>query len=142
MSQDMSGSLNGTSVGTTLHAHVVNACIPAGQRPNKTPIFISGVSDTRNFLDLWRAFCSRGLMAQIKGEKLMVIPSTAYGFRASVSALRSLDGKDGVSFHTFSLPEDCCVRLLLKNLDRGRPESVVQEELESLKVVKGHLGGV
>jgi hypothetical protein len=37
-----------------------------------------------------------------------------------------------VSFHTFTLPEDRCVRLLVKNLGRGMPESVVREELESL----------
>jgi len=29
---------------------VTNTCIPAGDRPNKTPIFISGVHDTRAFL--------------------------------------------------------------------------------------------
>jgi hypothetical protein len=67
----------------------------------------------------------RSLTAQLKGEKLMVIPSTADGFRATVSALRSLDGKEGVSFHTFSLPEDRCVRLLVKNLGKQMPESVV-----------------
>ena len=62
----------------------------------------------------------------------MVVPSTANGFRAAVNALLSLDGSEGVSFHTFTLPEDHCVRLLVKNLGRGMPESVVQE-LESLK---------
>ena len=51
-----------------------------------------------------------------------------------VSALWSLDGKDGVSFHTFTLPEDCCVRLLVKNLVRSMPESVVRKELESLNI--------
>jgi len=56
-------------------------------------------------------------------------------FRASVSALRALNGKDGVSFHTFTLPENRCVRLLVKNLGRGMTESVVREELESLKIL-------
>jgi hypothetical protein len=46
----------------------------------------------------------------------MVVPSTADGFRAVVSALRSLDEGEGVSFQTFTLPEDRCVRLLVKNL--------------------------
>ena len=32
-------------------------------------------------------------MAQLKGEKLMVVTSTTDGFRAAVSALRSLMGK-------------------------------------------------
>jgi hypothetical protein len=48
----------------------------------------------------------------------MVVPSTADGFRATVKALQSLNGKEGVSFHTFSLPEDRCVRLLVKNLGK------------------------
>jgi len=65
---------------------------------------------------------------------LMFVPSTADGFRAAVSALRSLDGKDGVSFHTFTIPEDRCARLLVKNLGRGMSESVVREELESLNI--------
>ena len=39
-----------------------------------------------------------------------------------------------MSFHTFTLPEDRCVRLLVKNLGRGMPESVVREELESLNI--------
>ena len=61
----------------------------------------------------------------------MVVPSNADRFRAVVSALRSLDGKNGVSFNTFNLPEDRCARLLVKNLERGMPQSVVREELES-----------
>jgi len=105
MSNEMSGPLSGMPDGTTINAQVANACLPAGQRPNKTPIFISGVIDTRTFLAWLRASCPGGLMAQLKNETLMVVPSTADGFRAVVSALRSLDGKDGVSFHTFTLPE-------------------------------------
>jgi len=108
--------------------------LPAGERPNKTPTFISGVSDTHSFLAWLRASCPGGLMAQLKGEKLMVVPSIADGFRATVSVLWSLDGKDGESFHTFTLPEDRCVQLLVKNLGRGMPESVVREELESLNI--------
>jgi len=64
----------------------------------------------------------------------MVVPSTADGFRATVNAMRSLDPREGVSFHTFTLPEDSCVRLLVKNLDRGMPESVVLEKLKSLNI--------
>ena len=73
-------------------------------------------------------------MAQRKGEKIMEVPITADGFRAAVRALRSLDGKDGVSLHTFTLPEDRCARLMVKNLGRGMPESVVREELESAAI--------
>jgi hypothetical protein len=45
-------------------------------------------------------------MGQIKGEKLVVTPSTPDGFTASVIALRFLDRKEGVSFHILTLPED------------------------------------
>ena len=40
----------------------------------------------------------------------MVVPETANGITTTVSAQRSLEGSKGASFHTFSLPEDCCVR--------------------------------
>jgi len=39
-----------------------------------------------------------------------------------------------VSFHSFTLPEERCVRFLVKNLGRGMPESVVRVELESLDI--------
>jgi hypothetical protein len=39
-----------------------------------------------------------------------------------------------VSFHTFSLPEDRCLRLLVKNLGQRMPENAVREELESLNI--------
>jgi hypothetical protein len=51
-----------------------------------------------------------------------------------VSALRYLDEGEGVSFHTLTLPEDRCVRLLVKNLGWGMPENVVREELETLNI--------
>jgi hypothetical protein len=92
MSNDMSGPLNDKPDGTTQHAQVNNACLPAGERPNKTPIFILGVRDALIFLDWLRASCPGGLTAQLKAEKLMVVPSTANGFGGAVSALRSLNG--------------------------------------------------
>jgi hypothetical protein len=116
--------------GTTLTAKVD----PAGERPNKTPILVSGVSDIRGFLTWLRTQCPSSLSAQLKAEKLMIVPGTVDGFRATVSALRSLDGSKGVSFHTFSLPEDRQVRLLIKNLGRQMPESVVREELGALGI--------
>jgi hypothetical protein len=70
----------------------------------------------------------------MKGEGLMVVQETADDFRAAVSALRSLDASKGVSFHTFSLPEDRCARLLIKNLGRRMPEDVVREELGALGI--------
>jgi hypothetical protein len=104
--------------GTTNHAQVANTCLPAGERPNKMPIFISGVREARAFL----ASCPGGLTAQLKGENLMVVPSTANSFRAMFSALQSLNGGEGMSYHTFTLPEDRCVRLLVKNLGTGMPD--------------------
>jgi hypothetical protein len=133
MSTDMSRPLSGMPVGTTFDAHVANPCLPAGKRPKKTPIFITGFGDTRAFLAWLRSSCPCDLTAQLKAEKLMVVPSTADGFRATVSALRSLDGGEGVRFHT-SLPEDRCVRLLVKNLGKRMPESAVREELGSLNI--------
>jgi hypothetical protein len=132
MSSYMSGPLSDMPDGTTIRVQVANTCLPAGELPNKTPIFISGVRDTRAFLAWLRVSCPGGLAAQLKAEKLMVVPLTGNGFRATVSALRSLDG--GVSFHTFTLPEDGCVRLLVKNLGRGMPERVVREEMEAMDI--------
>jgi len=91
MSSDMSGPLSDMPDGTTVSGHVTNTFLPAGQRPNKTPIFISGLRVTRAFLVWLRASCPGGLTAQLKAEKLMRVPSTANGFRAAVTALRSLD---------------------------------------------------
>ena len=54
MSNNMSEPLSGMPDGITPNAQVTNDCLPAGQRPNKTPIFISVVTDTRAFLArLW-----------------------------------------------------------------------------------------
>jgi hypothetical protein len=92
MSSDMSESLSDKPDGTNPNAQVAITCLPAGQRPNKTPIFITGVSDARTFLPWLRASCPGGLTTKLKGEKLMVVPSTAQGFRATISALWSLDG--------------------------------------------------
>jgi hypothetical protein len=93
MSEDMSGPLSDKPDGTTPIAQVTNTCLPAGERPNKTPIFISGASDTRGFVAWLRASCPGGLTAQSKGENLMFAPATADAFRAVVSVLRSLDGR-------------------------------------------------
>jgi hypothetical protein len=64
----------------------------------------------------------------------MIVPGNADGFRATVGALRSLDVSKGVTFHTFCLPEDRCVRLLVKYLGRQMPESFVRKELEALVI--------
>jgi hypothetical protein len=92
MSGDTSGPLSDMPIGATNRAQVANNCLPVGERLNKTPTFISGACDTRAFLASLRAACPSGLTAQLKAQKLMVVPSTADGFRTTVSALRSLDG--------------------------------------------------
>jgi len=103
MSSDMSIPLSRLPDVNTSDAQVVNACLPAGELANKTPNFISDLSDTRSFLAWLRISCTGDLMAQLKGDNLMVVPSTAEDFRTSVSELRSLDGKSCVNFHTFTL---------------------------------------
>jgi len=111
------------------------------ERPNKSLIFISGVRATRAFLAWLRASCPGGLTAQLKAEKLLVVPSTANSFRAAVSALRSHEwgGGEVVCFHSFRLPKDRCVRRSGNNLGRDKSESVVRKELYSLYI---HVQGV
>ena len=95
--------LCGMPVGTTNTAQVASTSVaPAGERQNKTPIYVSGVTDTRDFLTWLRSSCQIGLSAQVKRERLMLVPRTPDEFRATVKALRSLDRSKGVSFHTFS----------------------------------------
>jgi hypothetical protein len=79
MSVDMSGPLSSTPAGTT-----EAGAVPAWERPNKTPVFVTGVTDTREFLAWLRTSCPSSLSAQINGEKLMIVPGTADGFRANV----------------------------------------------------------
>ena len=99
-----------------LNAQVANTCVPTGERLNKRPILISGVSDTHAFLAWLRQSCLIGSTAQLKGKILTVVPSNAEGFQIAITSLRSLARKDGDRFHTFTLPEDRCVRLMVKNL--------------------------
>jgi hypothetical protein len=73
-------------------------------------------------------------MAQMKGEILMLVPETADGFRATIGALWPHDEGERVIFHTFSLPEDRCVRLLLKNLGKRMPKAEIREELGALHI--------
>jgi hypothetical protein len=74
------------------------------------------------------------LTVQLKDEKLLVVQPTADGFRATVSALWFLAGKEDVSFHTFYPSEDRCVLLLVKNLGKWVPERVVLEQLKALNI--------
>jgi hypothetical protein len=68
----------------------------------------------------------------------VVFPATTDGFRFAVSALWSLDVKSGVNFHTYSLPEDRSVRLLIKNVGKRMHGGFVHYEVGSLGIrVKG-----
>jgi hypothetical protein len=64
----------------------------------------------------------------------MLEPETANGFRASIGALWCFDESEGASFYTFSLAEDQCVRLSLKNFGKRMPEIEIREELEALHI--------
>ena len=78
---------------TIVHAQVIKFCL-RGERPDKTPIFTTGFSDTPTFLAWLRAFYPGSLTAQLKGEVLVVVPSTTDGFRAEISALRPSIGEE------------------------------------------------
>jgi hypothetical protein len=67
-------------------------------------VYVSGVKTTRKFLEWIRSKFESKLVAQIKGEILMLVPETADGFWATIGALRSLYVSEGVSFHTFFDP--------------------------------------
>jgi hypothetical protein len=69
----------------------------------------------------------------------MIMPETVDGFIASVSALCFFNRYGGLRFHTFLLPEDHYVHLLVKNLGRSIPQGVIWEELEVLGI---HAQGV
>ena len=59
--------------GTTQSAKVANnSADPAVEKQNKTPIYVSGVTDMRGFLTWLRASCQSGLSAQIKWENIML----------------------------------------------------------------------
>jgi hypothetical protein len=92
------------------------------------------VRNTRKFLEWICAKTASKFLAQIKNEIFMLVPETADRFRATIGALRSLGEDKGVSFHTFSLPEDRSVRLLLKTLGKRMPEVEIKEELEALHI--------
>jgi hypothetical protein len=64
----------------------------------------------------------------------MLMPEAVDGFRATIGALRFLDVSEGVSLHTYSIPENRRVRLLLKNLGKRMTEAETPEELEALHI--------
>jgi hypothetical protein len=56
--EDMSGPLCGMPDGATTNAHVAtSSAAPIGEWQNKTPIYVTGVTDTCGFLAWLRASC-------------------------------------------------------------------------------------
>jgi hypothetical protein len=127
--------MGGTPISTTPSSAQVEKVDPQGERRNKTPVYVCGVKNPRSFFEWVRTKSASTLVAQMKGEYLMLVLETAEGFRAIIGALRYLVEGEGVSFHTFSLPEDRCVRLLLKNLGKSIPEAEIKGELEALRIL-------
>jgi hypothetical protein len=84
----MSVPLSGMPDGTTDTVHVANTCVLARQQGANLYF--------RAFLIWLRASCPGDMTGKIRAEKFNVVPSTVDGFRATVGALRSLDGKKGV----------------------------------------------
>jgi hypothetical protein len=72
-SGDLSGPLNVAPDGVTSPIVQVNKCVPAGERRNKTPVCISGMKDEHRFLDWIRSKSASKLLAQMKGEILMLL---------------------------------------------------------------------
>ena len=93
-----------------------------GERVNKTPLFMKGVSNARSFLRWLKEKTGGDGSARIQGEKLVLVPNTADCFRATVKELRYMEPSGGMAFHTYSLPEDRCTRLLVKGLGKNMPE--------------------
>jgi hypothetical protein len=61
-------------------------------------VYVSGVRNPRKFLESIRAKSASKLLAQIKGETLMLVPETTDGFRPSMGALRPLGEAKGRVF--------------------------------------------
>jgi hypothetical protein len=92
------------------------------------------VRNTRKFLEWIREKTASKLPAQMESETFMLVQENAEDFRDTIGVLRSIGEEKTVSYHTFSLPEDRCVRLLLKNLGKRMSESEIKEELEALSI--------
>jgi hypothetical protein len=73
------GPLSGKPEGTTFTAAQVEGRVPPGERRNKTPLYVSGVSNTRKFLEWIREKTASKLLAQMRGETFMLVPEIAEG---------------------------------------------------------------
>jgi hypothetical protein len=80
----------GTPAGTTTTNAGVDKAVPPAERRNKTLVYVSGVGDVK--INRMSSREVRKLVAQMKGEYLMLVSETADGFQSIISALRSLGG--------------------------------------------------
>ena len=105
--------------------------LPPGERRNKVPIYVGGVTNARGFLRWLREATNGNGRAEMRGDQLILTPDTADCYRSTITALRTLPKEKGVVFHTFTPPADRSVRLLVKNLGRTMPIDDIMEELQS-----------
>jgi hypothetical protein len=68
--------MGGTPIRTTPSSAQVEKVVPPGERRNKTPVYVSGVKKPPNFLEWIRTKSASMLVAQMKGEHLMLVPET------------------------------------------------------------------
>jgi hypothetical protein len=131
----VTGPLRVTLKGTTANSAQVenSAPYPSGSDVTNSPMYVSGVRNTRKFLEWIRAKTASKLLVQMKRENLVLVSETANGFRATIGARPSLGEGKGLSFHT-SLAEDGCIRLKLKKLGKRMPEAEIKKELEALHI--------
>jgi hypothetical protein len=129
----VSGPLSVAPIGTTSTTAQDDKVVLLGERRNKTPLYVSGVQNTCKFLDWIRAKSESKLMAQMKGELLMLEPETADGFRATIGALRSLDVSEGEFSHLVA-PGGSMRAPVVEKLGKRMPEAEIWEELEALHI--------
>ena len=98
---------------------MANTNLPAGERINKTPNFYFRDQRHQGISGLDATNLPQPTICPAAGRNVGCRSGHSRRFRVAVSGLRSLDGENGVNFHTYSLPEDRCVRLLIKTSAEG-----------------------
>jgi len=119
----VSGPLSDTPVGTTATTAQMEKQVSLLQGKDEIKRRYTCLGwGTRGFLD-W-------IRGQDCGPDEEQVPhacaGTAEGFWATTGALSYLGEGTTVSFHIFSLPEDRCVRPLLKNLGKHMPKHEIR----------------
>jgi hypothetical protein len=128
---DVSGCLSVAPNGTNYTTAQVDKRVPPGEQRNKPPMYVSeGVKGA----DSWTALARSPLGSWWPDEKgdpnAGPRLSTAYGL---LSGHATLDESEGLSFQTFSIPEDRFV-LLFKRVGKRMTETEIRQELEALHI--------